>query len=239
MKLTWDAVLLKIDALSLRERALAFATAAVLILFLFYTIWLNPLYAEQAALRARIAQQQNQTAGMGMEIGQKLQALAADPDARNKLRLQKLKQETAQQDAALRVRQKGLLAPDRVVFLLENILQRHGKLHLLALKTLPASALGTGADDTAAPAASAIATAAPAAPAMAAHAAAPPLLFRHGVEISVQGSYPDMVAYMAALEAMPVQLFWGKASMSVDDYPRASLTLTVYTLSLDKKWMKL
>jgi MSHA biogenesis protein MshJ len=59
------------------------------------------------------------------------------------------------------------------------------------------------------------------------------------VEIVLQGSYLDMVSYMAALEALPVQLFWGKASLDAQQYPNSRLTLTLYTLSLDQKWMKL
>jgi MSHA biogenesis protein MshJ len=48
-----------------------------------------------------------------------------------------------------------------------------------------------------------------------------------------------MVNYMDALESMPTQLFWGRAQLEVDEYPTARLTLTLYTLSLDKQWMKL
>ncbi len=93
-----------------------------------------------------------------------------------------------------------------------------------------ASLAGAGAPPPSAPA-----PAGPAAPV----AKAPDLLFRHGVEITLAGSYLDMIAYMEALEAMPTQLFWGKAEFEVDQYPNARLTLTLYTLSMDKKWMKL
>jgi len=65
------------------------------------------------------------------------------------------------------------------------------------------------------------------------------LLYRHGVEIVLQGSYLDMVNYMDELERLPVQLFWGKASLDAQQYPNSRLTLTLYTLSLDSKWMKL
>ncbi|UGQ48377.1 type II secretion system protein GspM [Massilia endophytica] len=65
------------------------------------------------------------------------------------------------------------------------------------------------------------------------------MLYRHGVELTLQGSYPDMVSYMEALEHLPVQLFWGRAQLDAENYPDAKLTLTLYTLSLDDKWMKL
>jgi MSHA biogenesis protein MshJ len=78
------------------------------------------------------------------------------------------------------------------------------------------------------------------APGPAAPAVKPPdLLFRHGVEITLSGSYLDMIAYMEALESLPTQLFWGKAEFEVENYPNARLTLTLYTLSMDKKWMTL
>jgi MSHA biogenesis protein MshJ len=38
---------------------------------------------------------------------------------------------------------------------------------------------------------------------------------------------------------MPTQLFWGRAELAVEQYPHSRLTLTLYTLSLDRKWIKL
>jgi MSHA biogenesis protein MshJ len=90
------------------------------------------------------------------------------------------------------------------------------------------------------------AAAAPAAPTEAAAAAtakpvprAVDLIYRHGVEMTVEGNYLDMVAYMTMLEAMPTQLFWGQASLDARDYPKARLRLVLFTLSLDQRWMKL
>ena len=62
---------------------------------------------------------------------------------------------------------------------------------------------------------------------------------RHGVEVVLQGSYADMVQYMQALQAMPTRVFWGKAQLAADTYPGATLTLTLYTLSMDDTWIAL
>jgi MSHA biogenesis protein MshJ len=43
--------------------------------------------------------------------------------------------------------------------------------------------------------------------------------------------------YLTELEKMPTQMFWGEAGLSVEKYPNAVLTLTLYTLSLDKAWL--
>jgi len=82
--------------------------------------------------------------------------------------------------------------------------------------------------------------AAAAAPAAAANPPKPPeLMYRHGVEVTLQGNYVDMVNYLAALEALPTQVFWGEAKLDAHDFEATRLTLTIYTLNLDQKWMQL
>ena len=62
-------------------------------------------------------------------------------------------------------------------------------------------------------------------------------IFKHGVQITVRGGYLDLLSYVSALEKMPSQMFWGEASLSVEQYPDSVLTLTLYTLSLGKLWL--
>jgi MSHA biogenesis protein MshJ len=57
------------------------------------------------------------------------------------------------------------------------------------------------------------------------------------VSITVRGGYLDLLRYITALEKMPAQMFWGEVNLSVEKYPDAVFTLTVYTLSLDKTWL--
>jgi MSHA biogenesis protein MshJ len=45
--------------------------------------------------------------------------------------------------------------------------------------------------------------------------------------------------YLEQLEAMPWQLLWANAKLNVDEYPKSTLTLRLFTLSLDKKWLNL
>jgi MSHA biogenesis protein MshJ len=64
------------------------------------------------------------------------------------------------------------------------------------------------------------------------------LLYKHGVEITVRGSYADLLQYLNTLEHLPTQMFWGVARLNVVEYPSAELKLTLYTLSLDKIWLQ-
>jgi MSHA biogenesis protein MshJ len=245
MKARLQALANRINARTLRERIMLFAAAAAAIVFLLFALYLNPLLARQAVLRAQISQQRDNISGIDGEISGKLKAFEIDPNAAANARLAAMNAETAQLSASLRAMQKGLVAPERIPPLLESILKANGRLQLVSMKTMPPSPFSDGAfplkpRTAAAATPETAASVIAASPAAAAAPAAPSdLLYRHGVELTVRGNYLDMVNYLDALEAMPTQLFWGRVALEVEQYPNARLTLTVYTLSLDKKWMKL
>lgn len=220
----------RIDALTLRERVLVFAALAATIVFMVHFVVLGPMYQREAALRAQISQQHDNMAGLDAEISAKVEAYAVDPDAAAKSRLAAVVAETAKLGDSLRTMQTGLVAPERIANVLDTILRANGRLQLVSIKTLPGTAVGTEPARAAADAPAAGPEADPGAAA---------LLYRHGVELTVRGSYLDMLKYMTALEAMPTQLFWGKAELQGEQYPSARLTLTLYTVSLDAQWMKL
>jgi MSHA biogenesis protein MshJ len=231
-------MVLKIDALTLRERAMIFAMAAVIVIALVNAALLDPQFAKQKQLSEQMKQEQEKTAEIQASIQQKLRDQAVDPDAANRIRLQALKQQSGQMQGAMRDVQKGLVSPDNMSELLESILKQNGRLRLMSLKTLPVTGLPewVSIENKSAGEKSAVAAASPAKDKQDSQPTAG-FVYRHGVEIVVQGGYMDMMNYMAALEAMPWQLFWGRAKLSVDEYPNATLTLTLFTLSLDKAWL--
>lgn len=262
MNKRWQQVSARIDALTLRERVLLFAAIAATIVSLAWIGGMGPMLRKQATLRAQVSQEQNNLAGMDAEIAQKIAAYQRDPDVAARERLQVVKDESAKLGDSLRAMQKGLVAPERMAPLIDTILRANGRLKLVSMRTLPVTSLNEAPASEPAPApaepdpkhdtaaklasiksqleavaAKGAAAAAPSGPAVAPKPGS--LLYRHGVEITVRGNYLDMIDYMTALESMPTQLFWGGARFEVEDYPTARLTLTMYTLSLDQKWLKL
>jgi MSHA biogenesis protein MshJ len=232
MKQRLTALSARVDALSLRERALVFAAAVAVVGFAGQQLVLAPIYRQQDVLQEQIDQQRNNMAGIDAEIVAKVTAYQNDPDAASRTRLESVKRESAQLADSLLAMQHGLVPPERMAPLVDAILRANGRLQLVSMRTLPVETI-SGRAATAAGATPA------AAPAAAEAARAPDMLYRHGVEVTVRGNYLDMVNYMSALEAMPTRLFWGKAQLDVEEYPASRLTLTLYTLSLDRNWMKL
>ena len=250
MKARWQQFAARVEALQPRERAMAFGATVAVLVFLGNALVFAPLGRKETALRATLQQQTITIGGVDAEIEAKARAFGNDPNEAVRRRLGELRADTARTSERLRSMQKGLVPPERIAPLLESILRAHGRLTLVSLRTLPATTLADGTGAQANPTgATAPAPATPAAPPAANGAnPAPPvppvvkspdLLYRHGVELTLRGSYLDMVDYMHALETLPTQLFWGRAQLDADAYPNVRLTLTLYTLSLDQKWMKL
>lgn len=237
MKQSLQRLILKIDAMSLRERIMIFAGTALTLMLLLNALLFDPQFAQQKQLSQQIKSEQSKIAEMQTEIQQKVKSQADDPDSANKELLKKLQQQSQQMHADLLGLNNVLVKPENMASVLEDILKRNGKLRLISLNTLPVSSLTSAAPNDAKIPAEKIAVSV--ASATAQSVADTSQIYKHGVEIMVQGKYPDMMSYMSALEAMPWQLFWGKAKMHVETYPEATLSLTLFTLSLDKKWLNL
>lgn len=203
----------RIDNASLRERVLLFLAAALVLVFLFYSALIKPLRDSQRGLSSISAQHERELRTIQGEMQRMVQARDGDADARNRERAAALRAEIAELDGRITDEQRRFTTPQRMRDVLEEMLQREKRLRLVDLKTLPVTDLA------------------------ATQGQAGQRVFRHGVELTLAGSYLDLYAYLSALEGLPTQLYWGRAEMSVAEYPTATLKLTVYTLSFDQAWL--
>ncbi|MDD5329916.1 MAG: type II secretion system protein GspM [Sulfuricella sp.] len=223
MKPYWIKLAGRIDAMSLRERVLVFLMAAAVAIALINAVLISPLQERQNRLGAQMRQDEDRIMAIHAQVETLVKTGAGDADAGKRAQLDRLRHDVATSDEALRGMQKGLVQPDRMVGLLEDILRREGQLQLVSMKTLPVGGILDGdkkdADSAAVPGG--------------------PLVYKHGVELVVTGSYGDLLQYLARLESLPWQMFWGKVELKVEEYPRAALSLTLYTLSLDKTWLSI
>lgn len=225
MRQYWERFSTKVDDLALRERGLIFAAAAFLLVALVNALFLDPLLAQQKKLSAQIVQQQEKMKEIQAQIEAILQAQKGDAVLPDRQRLSQLRQQIAEGNAYLQSSREHLVQPEKMAGLLEQVLNRDGRLHLISLHTLAVTPLIEQEEGDAN------------APRAAADVEQDRQVFKHGVQITVRGSYLDLLQYLAALEKLPVQMFWGMAKMNVVQYPVTELTLTIYTLSLDKTWL--
>lgn len=241
MKQQWTQLTNKIDALSLRERGIMLLVISAAIILLFNNLLIDPQYAKQKLLSDKIKREQAQITATRIEIAQRVANISADPDTEIKKRIAIAEQQLALIDGTLQGLQKNLVRPEKMTALLESILKRNHKLQLLSLKNLPVINVIEYLEDSISLASKSSAAINPTAGASASapvqnfHGA----IYKHEVEIVLQGSYLDMLNYMRELEALPEQVYWSKGKLTVIEYPKSSLTLNLFTLSLEKKWLNL
>ncbi len=214
----------RVDGMSLRERALIFAAAAFLVVSLIDSLLLNPLLQQQKRLSAQVVQQQERMKEIQAQLAALLQAKQADASSPQRERIRQLRKQIADGDAYLKGRRDKLVPPERMAALLEQMLKRNGRLQLVAMSTLPVTPFIEESMD--------------AAPAQSRVGEQEGQMYKHGVQITVHGSYADLLQYLATLEKLPTRMFWGAAKMNVAQHPTVELTLTLYTLSLDKTWLQ-
>lgn len=226
MRRHWESARGKIDAMSLRERALIFAAVAFILVSLIDTFLLQPLSSRQKAMSAELVQQQEKMREMQAQMQGLLQARSDAEHSPLRKRLDELRQRSQDQEGFLQSRRERMVEPAKMAGMLEQVLNRNGNLELVSLNTMPVEPLIEKPSQVG-----------EAKPSAVADQTAEKQVFKHGVKITVRGSYADLMQYLSALERLPAQMFWGEASLSVEQYPAAALTLTLYTLSLDKTWL--
>ncbi len=215
-------IVAKVDELSLRERALVFLAAAAVVVALINSLFLEPLLQRQKGLSAQVVQQQEKLKAVQAQLSALLEAKQADAHSPQRERIRQLRQQIAEGDAYLQGRRDKLVPPEKMAALLEQVFNRNGRLQLVSMATLPVAQFIEPSPEVAGSPA----------------AAQEPQMYKHGVQITVRGSYADLLQYLTALEKLPTRMFWGEAKMHVVQYPTTELTLTLYTLSLDKTWLQ-
>jgi MSHA biogenesis protein MshJ len=232
VKTAWLKTAARIDALSLRERVAVFGTLITVICFVAVTLFLEPALARKKVLDAGMAQQRAEMQAIQAQIAT-MDARRGGTDAANLARRDSVKVQIAEIDLSLKDMNQNLVPAQNMKVLLQEMLTHQPRVQLLALRTLPATPL---VEKSTKPAEKSDASGALAPPA-AKSAAGDGNVFKHGVEITLQGSYADLYEYLTRVEKLHWRMFWSRASLNAEDYPRLKLTVTIYTLSLDKAWL--
>lgn len=224
LRQSWSRLNDRYLAMTQRERLLIALAVAFGPLLIGYTLFVDPQGARAKGIEATLAGENATAVRLQAEVASMQQQLAIDPDAGRKADLAVLTAERGKLDEQLRQFSSVLVRPEQMNGLLESLLSRHAGLRLVSLKTLaPQSVLPVVLvkEGEAKPAERSFD------------------LFRHGVEIRLEGNYGQLQAYLTQLEKLQQKLLWGALSYRVIDYPRAEMSLVVYTLSPDKTWLAL
>lgn len=207
----------RVEKLSRRERIMIVGALLVAVLVPGYSLWIEPLQAREKQMQSRIAEARKQTQELSVQIAALAAQAKADPDSENREKAARLHQEIAELDSRLQAMTQGLVSPQDMPRVLEELLSRQRGLRLVRLENLPPQAVlnlataPTGEKQR--------------------------NVFRHGLRLEFEGSYLDALTYLQALENLPRRLLWDELTLEVIQHPRNRVSLVLHTLSLQEEWI--
>jgi len=231
-----------LEGLSLRERILVLGATLLVLAWVGYTLLLAPQRAQLMQARAEVQRERGQLSVVEAGIAEIEQALQRDPNAAVRLRLQQLAGAMAAFGTGLQRLEDSLVAPEAMAPLLERALQRMPGVQVVAMQTLPVRGLPERETDQrtserhgeVAPSEQ-VAGQPPDVPG----AASEPALYRHAIELTVRGGYPDLMRYLAHLERLPQRIYFGQAELHTTKLPEMELRLILHTLGVSRSWLAL
>ena len=203
-------------ALSLRERLLSIAGIAAVVYFLFDLTLVQPQQRQTKALREKISQQESELSAFAKAMQALSDGGTADPLALQRAERDELRNKFAQAESVI----GRATAEVRLGEVIRSMIAAKPGLTLVSLKTLPVETFFKPAAVPAAPASSVVPVS----------SIVLPTLYKHGIDVTVRGSYVTLIPYLQELERNS-NLFWGNVRIDVATHPDATLKLTIFTLS--------
>lgn len=207
----------RFDQRSQRERLLLLAAVLSLMVLAWDSLLMTPLARQHASHVLELEQLTAEVSGL--ESSLRAPTRSAEEQAALAQRDQ-LRAEVAALNARLDGATSGLIEPRDMARVLRDLLAHASALELRTLRSLPPEPL------LAAPGGAAAAPDAPAAQ-----------IFKHGLELELAGGYLDALRLLQELEALPWRFFWDRAEFKVEQHPRGSVRVRLYTLGLTEGWL--
>ena len=212
----------KYEALSLRERAMVALAVLGVAIFLWNSYFMESLRQTRIALDSELA-----TAGASGFVASS--ADLADPRQINLQRAAQLTTEMQELDAKIADTASGFVSSQRMISVLNDVLDRQGRLELVSIRNLPVVSLAPPPKPD--PNSTEPVPAESAEPGL----GLPPYV--HPIEIVIDGQYADILDYLQALEALPYRFRWSSLELITTGYPRNRVRIVLSTLSLDSTWL--
>lgn len=207
------------QACSFRERALIALAVMALTWFAWAATLGGYLDTFQQQMNSAVAAVNQRIQSALVEHSRLETAKASDPNARLIAERERLDQELARVSESLGSLLDRFVDPEKMPSLLEDVIRHHEGLTVTRIESLPAEPMDVSgpAEDGKKP--------------------MPVWIYRHPLRLELEGSYFQVMAYLAELEAGPWEFGWRRLDYEVRDYPVARVTLEIETLSRERSWI--
>ena len=267
MQQHWQTMNAKFTLLSIRERLLLVGSLLIAIIYLIYSFWLEPLYLQNQKSQLKLASLQQQQQQYEFDKAELLQALASDPNKVVQLRITRAESEFNKANGKLTNLTADLINSNQMALVLGDVLSRAKNVKLISIESLPVTTL-TGnnnalekveekaklkpkfanasgqdlnadeiikSDEISKNIDAALANSETS---ITVTEDSEVLLYRHGLRITMTGSFFNIQAYLMRIEQLPKKFYWEVFDYQIQDYPTAKVVMEIYTLSINKEFIR-
>ncbi len=223
----------RIDELTIRERGMVLLAVLAVMIFLWDTFLISPLDVRQQSLQAKLESKRAEINALSIQTGQLIRKQQQDPNAALREEFQHLRQELTAVDKSINSVAQELVDPVRMAELLRTVINQTDNLNLIGLNGLGVSPLLANHDKQEKVSSDSSGDTAKSSKEQNIVAA-----YKHGMQIEFRGGYLQTLEYLRKLEALEWNFFWDRIEFQVENYPDASASIRLYTLSLTSDWIK-
>ncbi|MGB1197573.1 MAG: hypothetical protein ACPG46_00915 [Thalassotalea sp.] len=225
----WQTYSDKFQVITLREQMLILLTGAVAIVFI-----LHSLFIDENTIRSNTFIKDNKKIAVQLKSKQQTiaifeQALSEDPNQQVNEQILQYENQLGQIDSALLALTSDLIDPIQMRFALIDLLKLQKGVSLKAFEVIPAQVVAL--NSTQAP----LNETEPVARTIENEQVL--TLYKHGIKLTLSGSYLQLRDYMSQLEQLQWTFFWHKFDYNLTQYPTGKLEVELYSLSTKREFI--
>ena len=221
----WYLIKEKVAEMTLRERAILASMSVVIVA----VIWLQFVFGDYEKEQKGLSNKKSAIAADTLSQSERLvtlsEVLAHDPNAELRKQREALDAKLFTLKQKIETRLSHLIAPEKMADVMRTVLSDYKGLSLVSAKNLPVEPLKIHADENS----KGLDLSNSAGQSEA-------VIFAHGFEMELSGNYFQTLSFLQHLEKMS-GFYWQALDYEVEDYPNATITLQLNTLSLEEDWI--
>lgn len=203
----------RINALSLRERALLLLAVLAVVFLLWDLFAMQPVAERQSAVQERLEQTRERLDELNASIQRLATSRSSHPDRALEQRAASLESEIADLEQRLNDRFGGIATPQQSLGVLAGLLGERAGVTIVELENLPPESLESASGQ------------------------AIPGIFIHQVRVVVETDFEGVRSYLDGITELPSGVFWKALDLSVPGWPVNRVELVLYSLALDEHWL--
>ena len=193
----------------LRERVILLSAICVVMVYVWMSIGFDALASKGDARRQQLLNLEEENLRLSQQHTILMLDAEEEPNTALERQIARLRAQNDRLDTEVGAMSVTLVEPERMAMVLSRVMANQPSIQLVSVQNKSAEQLFFRAVDS----------------------GEPLVVYKHGLRLSLSGTYLDSLQYLADIENLGVRFFWETAEFSVAEYPNGKLTLEVFTLS--------